>query len=231
MKMDLRFASRPLEDIWCEAVVALIFEDAETRGDGTWGLDRKTSGLLSHLRERGFWTAAQGERLLIASQDMIKARMILLMGMGSHRDFGLSRLGAGIRDAAQVMLGLGIDDMAIRIPLRERPDSDFHTQLAVACGELLDTFRAHRGDDAAFLLKVVLSLEPRVIREVASAFRKAMAERAKGLEYTILFESESEKGAAHANHPLGEGGAPRRSRGVRGGRDLSGASPSGRHTE
>ena len=54
MKLDLRFTARPLEEVWCEIVVAFVFEGAVENGDCAFGIDAKTSGYLISLKKRGF---------------------------------------------------------------------------------------------------------------------------------------------------------------------------------
>ena len=54
MKLDLRFSERPLEDIWCQAVVALVFQKPNLAGGVLSGLNEKMVGFLTYLEEKGF---------------------------------------------------------------------------------------------------------------------------------------------------------------------------------
>ena len=65
MKLDLRFTTRPLEYLWCDAVVAFIFQGPYRQENGIPGLDAKTSGGITHLSEKGFLTATDLAEYLV----------------------------------------------------------------------------------------------------------------------------------------------------------------------
>jgi hypothetical protein len=87
MRLDLRFSTRPLEDLWCQAVAVLVFQGPSMEKGVLSGLNKKMSGFLTNLVEKGLWTGETGENFLLATQNMIKAEKVVLHGMGPKTQF------------------------------------------------------------------------------------------------------------------------------------------------
>lgn len=192
MKLDLRFTSRPLEELWCQAVTGLLFQGPISKSDGLSGLDGKTSGYLTYLRDKGFWTASGGEMLLVASQEMIRADKILLKGLGNRSEYNVHHLTKRIEEVGRALEGMGIADIGIRIPFIEGLEPEFLLQLEAACIHLVDPFLMCHKDEDNFLLKINVSLGLAFIGRLESVVRSLKERFAPLLDYTIVVGKEIE---------------------------------------
>lgn len=190
MKLDMRFTARGLEDLWCQTVVVLVFQGPAGKADGVSGLDKKTSGYLTYLWERGFWTGANGDMLLLASQNMIKADKILLKGLGVRSEYSIELLTKRIKEIGIALDGLGVNDIGIHIPVVKGLAVDFFLQLESACVHLVDTFLVRYKDDPGFLLKVVVSVNRGFISGLKSTVQSLRECFGSRLDCTIISERE-----------------------------------------
>lgn len=188
MKLDLRFTNRPLEDLWCDTVIAFVFQGAVQNRNGITGLDAKTSGTLTALAEKGFWTGVEGETLLVPSQDMIKAHKMLLKGLGSYSRYGIDLFVEKVREVGTTLDRLAVNDVGIRIPVNEGAESEYHLYVETACVHLVDTFLSGHKDKDDFLLKLVVSLEDAFVVDIEQAVRQLKEHFKAKLDYTIVFD-------------------------------------------
>ncbi|MCD4718140.1 MAG: hypothetical protein K8R45_15540 [Desulfobacterales bacterium] len=189
MKLDLRFTARPLEEVWCEIVVAFVFEGAVENGDCAFGIDAKTSGYLSSLQKRGFWKGGKGDTLLVASQGMIKADKILLKGLGPRRDFTPGLLSETIKETGIAVDKMAISDIGIRIPIAQGDGFEYTSMLETACVHLVEPFLINHGDEPDFLLKIVFSVNTGQIGELESLVRQLKEHFRSRLDHTIIFDN------------------------------------------
>ncbi|RLC31939.1 MAG: hypothetical protein DRH37_01890 [Deltaproteobacteria bacterium] len=188
MELDLRFTSRPLEELWCDAVVAFMFEGAVSNGSGIAGLDYKTSGFLASLVRKGFFTGTEGEILLVASQGMIRAGKILLKGLGRHGGYGPEVLSGSVREVAASLERLAVNEFGIRIPATGGGDARYLTDIRTACGELVDFFVDRHRDEADFFLKIVVSLNRVLCADLESMVGRMKAHFGNRLNYSVAFD-------------------------------------------
>jgi hypothetical protein len=188
MKLDLRFTARPLEDLWCDTVVAFVFQEHYTQENGISGLDVKTSGGLTRLLKNGFWTGADGETLLIASENMIKADKILLKGLGAPSGYSTENLSVRIRELANALGRMSINDFAIRIPVTEESESEYCSYIESACTDLVDSFLAQHEDDDDFFLKILVSLEDTFVQGLEKTIRQLKEHFMSKLDYSIIID-------------------------------------------
>ena len=190
MKLDLRFTARPLEDVWCQIVVALVFEGTVANGDCAFGLDVKTSGYLTALRERGFWTGEGGDTLLVASQSMIKANKILLKGLGARHDFTPGLFSERIEEIGIALDKMAVSDIGIRIPVIQGGGVEYTSLLEAACVHLVEPFLIRHRDEPDFLLKIVFSVDADQIGEIESTVRPLKEHFRSKIDFTIIFDRE-----------------------------------------
>lgn len=190
MKLDLRFTTRPLEEIWCQAVIYLVFEGPTGEQDIISGLDAKTSGYLSRLRERGFWTGARGDTLLVASQHMIKAERILLKGLGPRGDYTSELIGEGAEEIGTALKRMDVNDIGIRVPVPSGLESEYPKQMETACVHLVKPFLESYPDGPDFLLKMVVSMDKVFMGEIESSVDSFKTHFGSKLHSTIVFERE-----------------------------------------
>jgi hypothetical protein len=188
MKLDLRFTARPLEDVWCDTVIGFVFQDSIGNGNGVPGLDAKTSGALSKLGEKGFWTGVEGETLLLPSQDMIKADKILLQGLGVQSDYSINFLAEKIEALCSTLERMAVNDISIRIPVKGGEESEYPSYVEAACKHLVDFFLPRHQEEAGFLLKLIVSLDDMFLADLEPTIRQLKEHFESRLDYTIVFD-------------------------------------------
>ncbi|MCF8063404.1 MAG: hypothetical protein K9M82_12870 [Deltaproteobacteria bacterium] len=159
MRLDFRFSERPLENLWCEAVVAFVFQRRFLTQGTLSGLDAKMGGLLGRLEKAGFWTADPGENLLVASEGRIKAEKMLLCGMGDGSDWGEAFFAEQVESVGRVLVGLQVSDFAVHIPMREGEEADYPARLEMSVQKLAAPYVRACADSIGRELKVVFSIE------------------------------------------------------------------------
>ncbi|MBN1850893.1 MAG: hypothetical protein JW932_20175 [Deltaproteobacteria bacterium] len=159
MKLDLRFSNRPLEDLWCQAVTALVFQEADITDESILGLNTKMGGFLSHLKESGFWTGERGERLLVAPQDMIPSDKVLFYGLGRRSGYKISIVEQGVQELGKAFRDMRVNEFGIAIPIVETPHKDYPSLLEIAIQYLVKPFYEHHNHDLNFILKIIVFIE------------------------------------------------------------------------
>jgi len=159
MRLDFRFSERPLENLWCEAVVAFVFRKVFLTRGMLSELDAKMGGFLGRLEKAGFWTAARGERLLVASEGRIKAEKLLLCGMGDGSDREASVLPEETAGVGRVLLAMQVSDFAVHLPMREGEETDYPARLEATVESLAAPYMEAWSDFPGRELKVVFSIE------------------------------------------------------------------------
>jgi hypothetical protein len=190
MKLDLRFSERPLEDLWCEAVVALVFQRKFLTMGALAGLDGKLGGLLGRLEEGEIWTGAEGENLLVASQGMIKAEKILLCGLGPAPDCDPACLAGRVEQAGVALLKMHVQDFGIHIPAMEGRESEYPSHLETAVHHLVSPYLRAYCKNAEFRLKVVFSLERFLTGPMLPAVESIREGFGPEVEVSVVLERE-----------------------------------------
>ena len=190
MKLDLRFSERTLEDLWCEALVALVFQRKFLTPGVMNGLDGKLGGFLGRLEERKIWTGAHGENLLVASQGMIKAGKVLLWGLGSSLDCDLACLAGRVEEAGVALVKMHIQDFGIHVPMLEGREGEYPAHLETVVGRLVDPYlQAHRRDPG-YRLKIVFSLDRFQTGPMLPAVESLRKSLGTEIEVSVVLERE-----------------------------------------
>ncbi len=95
-----------------DLLVLNLFEGTKTPGGATGAVDRATRGLISAYVKGGDFRGKPGETLLFRPVRGVKAKRILVVGLGKKADFVLDRARRAAGTAAQVALGLGVTRLA-----------------------------------------------------------------------------------------------------------------------
>jgi hypothetical protein len=159
MRLDLRFSTRPLEDLWCQAVALLVLQERDFTEGPLFGLNIKMGGFLAHLKTKGVWTGSKDERLLVASQNMIRSDKLVFCGLGARSSYDLSILEQGIHDLGATLDKMRINEFGLAIPVTGGSDMDYLHQLETSLPHLLNPFYKHHQHDKDFLLKVIVSVD------------------------------------------------------------------------
>src|SRR5437588_4294086 len=104
-------------------------------------LDKRLGGVIASLRERGEFVGEQLETLLITPpKDSIKAKALLLVGLGDEDALSLKLMEGVGRVALREAARLGVSRVAFAPLIRDQGNTKFGTgdvETAVVCGMLL----------------------------------------------------------------------------------------------
>lgn len=194
MKLDLRFSERALEDLWCDAVVALVFQRRFLIPGALAGLDGKLGGFLGRLEERRIWTGAHGEDLLVASQGMIKAGKVLLWGLGPSLDCDFACMAHRVEEAGMALAKMHVQDLGIHVPMLEGRESEYPSHLETAVRRLVAPYLREYRQDSEYRLKAVFSLERFMRGPVLPAAESIREGFGPDIEVSVVFERERKSG-------------------------------------
>jgi hypothetical protein len=142
-RFELGLDSLPLDAIDADVAVAGIFvEDRPLRG-GAGRVDWRLCGQISEMLFAGSIDAARGCAALMAATDVFRAPRIMLLGLGSRRDFGLMAAQDLMREAVERCLALGVRRIALA-PLGVASD-DFVRHAAAVAGGAAEAIRGGDG--------------------------------------------------------------------------------------
>ena len=159
MRLEIRFSNRPLEGLFCQAVVILTFSDpADLQKGMPSGLYDRIRGFWPSLEEADFWSGARGETLLLASEGLISADKILLKGLGESTAFDAINLTDRVGEVGAALDGIGVREFGISIPGIADSEEAYASQLELAARHLVEPFLGNHQDDAHYRLKIVFSL-------------------------------------------------------------------------
>jgi hypothetical protein len=148
-------------------------------------LDRRLGGVIASLRERGEFVGDAGETLLIIPpRDSIKARALLLVGLGEKDSLSLARLDCAARVSLREAARLGVDRVAFAPLIRDQGNSKFgagDVETAVVRGMLLAYDTERRLQKQGFakpytLEEWVVEAGPAYFDETIVGVKKAIAE-------------------------------------------------------
>ena len=173
MQLDLRFTSRPLHAIWCEAVVGFVYKDSFLTEGHVAGVDQKTSAYLRYLNKKGFWDGAIGETLLIAGEERLRADKVLFKGLGPRDELKPEELIEQVVAASRLLEAMGVQSFAVKIPLLGNMDRHMG-QLEKAVKEMMGPFIQRHMPEEDYLLTALFSVETvmlEVLREMEAKLK------------------------------------------------------------
>lgn len=191
MKLDLRFSNRPLEDLWCQAVVAFVFQSPDVEGGALSNLNKKMVGSLIELEKKGLWTGARGETFLLAAQSMIKSDKVLFYGLGQSSDFDMARLEEGVRALGPVLDKIEVKEFGIHIPVVEGLEEAHTTYLESSAQLLVDQFLENHGNEPDFLLKIIFSVEDDLMDRLSPMVSRLREHFTSLLDFSIIIDRET----------------------------------------
>jgi len=193
MKLDLRFLNRHIEDLWCQAIVLLVFKEPNILTGVLSTLNYKLGGSLGGILGAGLWTGERGENFLLATQDAIRADKLLMRGVGPDRTFGIEVLIKEISETASVLDRMGISEFGINIPPAEGRDNEYGLYLEMATAYMVETFYNNHKDDPDFLLKIFFSVEKDFIIVLDPVIDRIKENMRPGLEFSIISDRQIKK--------------------------------------
>ncbi len=140
--MDIILTSGGVDVQECEVLALGFFEDERPLKGATGWVDWRLNGKLSRFCIDGKLTGAWKEATLIPSEGRMSPRMILLLGLGKTRDYGILRVRELSSNLWHVLQKMRAPSACVSLPCGEG--------YSVDCGKLLTVFLeegAHRADE------------------------------------------------------------------------------------
>jgi hypothetical protein len=159
MKLDLRLTHRFLDQLWCQAVVVFLFNDASLLTGYLSRLDEKLTGTLTQLIDTNFLSGKRDELILIASQQRIKADKLLFVGLGSLQSYSFEILSAAIKRISSTLVKLELYEFGIMVPWVKGIKIDYTELIKYTIINLIDYYSLHKRDAANFSLKVIFTID------------------------------------------------------------------------
>jgi len=193
MRLDLRLSDRPLENLWCQAIVATVFKGPYLTEGALSGLDGKMSGYLTSLEKNGFWTATRGEAILVTSQNKIRADKILLKGLGKSSDFEIQLLADCMTEVGSMLDKIEVREFGIYLSPVEVLEAEFPSHLELSVCHMVDPFQKKYNSDPDFILKIIFSIEERfmtILDPIKGRLREYFSSL---LDFSIIIDSHRQR--------------------------------------
>jgi hypothetical protein len=191
MKLDLRFLHRPVEDLWCQAIVLLVFNRPNIIDEVYANINDKMGGLLGSLIADGVWTGEKSENLLIATQNTLIADKLLMRGLGPEETLGIEALAGEISRTGAALDGMGVREFAVRIPKFDNPEYRNEDYLEAAVSGLIETFYSRHRDEADFLLKIFFSIEKELMKDIDPVIKRLRENLGPRMDISIISDGQN----------------------------------------
>ncbi len=196
MKLDIRFSSRPLEDLWSQAVVGLVFKMPDIASGALAGLNKKMIGTLHELFLSGKWTGDRGEKLLIATQNMIRSDKLFLYGLGPIDEFSDSVLEDEIRNVARSLDKICIRDFGIHLPVVKGLEREYPFILEFALIKIAEELLCKHQNDPDYFLKIIVFMEDLYLDMAGGVIERLRKYFSPDLIFSIIIDSRPKEMAA-----------------------------------
>src|SRR5215475_11072179 len=111
--MEVKADSREFHEIECDALVVAVFEGEKPEGGVLAEIDRRSKGVVSSLVETGELTGKSGESAYVHNPGDMKARRLLLLGVGKKEEFNTDGVRKMAGTAARTLRGKKARSFAI----------------------------------------------------------------------------------------------------------------------
>jgi hypothetical protein len=189
MRLDLRLTHRSLDQLWCQAVVAFLFEGDSLLTGYLSRLNEKLAGSLTQLIDRHFLTGKREELLLIASQERLKADKLLFVGLGPINSYSSESLSYVMRKLSATLERLKLDEFGIMVPWGEEMKLDYAELIKSIISNLVDLYFMSKGNTVDFSLKVILSVEERFFSDLHPLEQELRIYLNPIIDYSILVDN------------------------------------------
>src|SRR5215475_6982040 len=112
-QMEVKADSREFHEIECDALVVAVFEGEKPEGGVLAEIDRRSKGVVSSLVETGELTGKSGESAYVHNPGDMKARRLLLLGVGKKEEFTTDGVRKMAGTAARTLRGKKASSFAI----------------------------------------------------------------------------------------------------------------------
>jgi leucyl aminopeptidase len=111
--MEIKADSREFHEIECDALVVAVFEGEKPEEGVLAEIDKRSNGVVSSLFETGELSGKSGESAYVHNPGNIKARRLLLLGVGKKEEFTTDSARKMAGTAARALRGKKVRNFAI----------------------------------------------------------------------------------------------------------------------
>lgn len=166
MRLDLRFTNRPLEELWCQAVVLLSFRVKDKISSSLDSIDKKMTGSIRDIVQSGIWSGECGDKLLFATQNSIRADKLLIHGVGEEPLYSIDVLKHETDIVGNALVKMGISEFGFQIPDMSTGGKEFDTHVEAAVKNFVEIYLDKYKDIPDFILKIYVSVTNDYIKSV-----------------------------------------------------------------
>jgi hypothetical protein len=188
MRLDLRLTHRFLDQLWCQAIVAFLFEDDSLHKGYLSKINKALAGSLTPLIDRHFITGRRDELILLAPQERIKAKKLLLVGLGPTGSYSSDILAPAMRKVSFSLEKLRLFEFAILMPWAEEITIDYRESIKRLIGGLVDCYAMSAEQPVDFLRTVIVSIEEKVFSDLQSLEHTLRTYLDPRIEYSIAID-------------------------------------------
>jgi leucyl aminopeptidase len=158
--MEIKIDSREFHEIECDALVVPIFEGEKPEEGILAEIDRRSNGVISSLTETGELSGKSGESAYVHNPGNMKARRLLLLGVGKKEEFTTEGVRKMAGTAARALRGKKAHSFAIlrRSQLPAGDGAQAATEGALI--SLFDPDKYHTSDKTENPLQTMTLLAP-----------------------------------------------------------------------
>lgn len=165
--LDLELGSEALERSTVDLAVAGFFSEERPLPGGAGRIDWRLCGLVSEQIESGRMRGNPDEALLIPSLGQLRAKRVLVLGLGPRSDYRLGQVTQSVHEAVRRAVGLASPSLAMA-PLGLAGDEFPRAVDAILAGAI-EGFRDAR---ASLRLRIVLPADE--VNRAANALDSAL---------------------------------------------------------
>jgi hypothetical protein len=188
MRLDLRFTNRPLEELWCQAVVVLSFRVRDKMSPFLDSIDKKLAGNIRNIVHSGIWSGECGDKLLIATQNSIKADKLLIHGLGEESMYSIEVLEREINNTGIALVKMGITEFGFQIPDTSMSRQEFDIYIETAIKSLARVYLDKKKDIPDFILKIYITITNDCIKLVENVADRLRHDLSSLAETSIILD-------------------------------------------
>ncbi|MBN2418087.1 MAG: hypothetical protein JXL81_01775 [Deltaproteobacteria bacterium] len=193
MRLDLRFTNRPLEELWCQAVVLLSFKVRDKMSLPLDSIDKKMAGSIRNIVRSGMWSGDCGDKLLFATQNSIRADKLLINGLGEESVYSIDVLKSEIENTGNALVKMGISEFGFQMTDTSRGVPKFDIHIETAIKKLVAIYLEKYRDVPDFILKMYISITNDYIKPVEKVADRLRDHFLPLTEFSIILD----KGAVY----------------------------------
>jgi len=188
MKLDLRLTHRFLDQLWCQAIVVFLFEVTSRQEEYLSKINKALADSLTPLIDTRFITGKQGELILIAPQDRIKAEKLLFVGLGPAPSYSARILPAVTKSLSSSLDRLQVDEFCITVPAFEGQRQEYEQFVHSMVRGTADHYEQKTKNMVDFILRVFVSIDRDLCTDMQSLQQSLRSCLDPQLEYTIVID-------------------------------------------